>query len=280
MKTKILLFLALLTFNLWVFASSWNVDNSWNQTKEATIAWVDASKLNIVKIKLDTEVQTKDDLNLTSDLKIYKSLEIKNFWVDLNDSKKLNVELSNPLQKNTTYSFLSIYDIDWNMDFSVWDELNWVEIEASWDAKNISKVKIESPRKLTFFFKNDLTPSEDMEIKILKEIKIDKILLDSENNKQVNVILKDNLEENKKYILMMFELNSNKEKITILNNVYDFETKSDLKKEDTSKVLDKKVVDKVALNAAETPDTGPETNVLIFLTFIISTIVYFRRKKS
>jgi hypothetical protein len=37
-------------------------------------------------------------------------------------------------------------------------------------------------------------------------------------------------------------------------------------------------IEDVALNSAETPDTGPETTVLIILTLIVNTIFIFRKK--
>lgn len=37
-------------------------------------------------------------------------------------------------------------------------------------------------------------------------------------------------------------------------------------------------IEEVALNSAETPDTGPETTVLIMLTFLLNTVFIFRKK--
>ncbi len=271
MKTKIISFLLLLSFSYGAFAAD---------SKEATILSLDSSNSNIVKIATDTEF-VSTDLKLKSDLKIFKDLPLDKVEIDSNDKTKLDVNLKEELKPNTSYSFLSVYAIDWNIDFTTWDDISWVEIDNSAADENVSSVFLKSPKEIVLTFKNKLTPSKDLEVKLLRSLKINDVLIDADNDKQINILLTDTLEDSSNYILMLFEVDTKQWiKTTFLNGIYDFSTNKTLKKEKITELTKNKVLEKVALNAAETPDTWTSTNVLIFLTFIMSTIIFLKRKKS
>ena len=271
MKTKILSILLLLSFGLSAFAAN---------TQEATILDLDSSKENIVKITTDTEI-ISSELKLNGEVKIFKDLPLEKVEVDANDKTKLNVTLKEELKANTSYSFLSVYAIDWNIDFSLQDEVSGVEIENSSADENISSVFIKSPKELVLSFKSEITQSDDLEVKLLRELQISDVLIDADNEKQINMLLKDNLEADSNYILMIFEVVTKEGiKTTFLNWIYDFSTADWLTSEEVTELTKKKVLEDVALNAAETPDTWAETSVLVVLTLIMSSIIFLRRKKA
>lgn len=271
MKTKILSILLLLSFSLSAFAA---------KTQEATILDLDSSKENIIKISTDTEI-ISSDLKLKREVKIFKDLDLEKIEVDVNDNKKLNITLKEELKSNTSYSFLSVYGIDWNIDFSIQDEISGVEIENPSSDENISSVLIKSPKELVLNFKSEIKQSDDLEVKLLRELKISDVLIDADNEKQINMLLKDKLEADSNYILMLFEVVTKEWiKTTFLNWIYDFSTEDWLKTEEVTELTKKKVLEKVALNAAETPDTWAETSVLVVLTLIMSSIIFLRRKKA
>jgi hypothetical protein len=80
---------------------------------------------------------------------------------------------------------------------------------------------------------------------------------------------------------MLFEILTKEGlKTTFLNGIYDFSTGDNLWKKEINELTKEKVLEKVALNAAETPDTGAETSILFILTLIMSSIIFFKRKKA
>ncbi len=273
MKTKILSIFLALSLSLSAFAAD---------VKEATILDLDSSNANIIKVITDTEI-ISSDLKLNSEAKIFKDLSLDKVEIDTEDNKKLKIVLKEDLKANTSYSFLSVYGVDWNIDFSLENEVSWIEIENSLINENISSVFISSPKELILNFKSEIAQNEDLEVKLLRELKINEVLIDSDNEKQINILLNNLLESNSKYILMLFEVNTKEgEKITFLNSIYDFMTSEfDLKNNiDSNEIVKDKTLEKVALNAAETPDTWAETSVLFILTLIMSSIIFFRKKKA
>jgi len=271
MKTKILSILLALSLSLSAFAAD---------SKEATILNLDSSNTNILKVVTDTEI-VSSDLNLTYEAKVFKDLPLEKVEIDSEDNTKLKVTLKEDLKENTSYSFLSVYGIDWNIDFSLQDEVSWVEIENPSSDENISSVFISSPKELVFKFKSEIEQSDDLEVKLLRELKIKEALIDADNEKQINILLQDELEADSNYILMLFEV-ATKEwlKVTFLNGIYDFSTGDNLSKEEVDQLTKEKVLENVALNAAETPDTWAETSVLLIITLLMSSIIFFKRKKA
>jgi hypothetical protein len=81
-----------------------------------------------------------------------------------------------------------------------------VEIENASSDENISSAFIKSPKELVLKFKTEITQSDDIEVKLLRELQISDVLIDADNEKQINMLLNDNLEADSNYILMLFEV--------------------------------------------------------------------------
>jgi hypothetical protein len=71
---------------------------------------------------------------------------------------------------------------------------------------------------------------------------------------------------------------------TIKNYIYDFETqivnnnKASIPTNDS--IQKEKELQNTALNSATTPDTGPETWILLLFTFLLSSIVYIKKLRK
>jgi len=258
--------------SLLIFSNSFASDNN------LTILDVDSKNSNIIKIFVDNDIEAKDN-KLDSDLKIFEDTEIENISRDLDNNKKINITLKEDLEKNTNYSLLPIVWVEWNLDFKIWDSIDWLKITWS-DLDWIEEIFIKDSKHLSVIFTKTIE-SNEIDIKILKEYTIKSILLNSENKKEIDVLLEKQLKENKKYLLMMFSvINSSNLEYNINNYIYDFKTSKVLSKEELQKddkIKQEQELNNVALNSAETPDTWPETWILFLLTFIFSSIIYFKK---
>lgn len=240
---------------------------------------IDSSNYNIVKLFMDKEINS-NSLSLNWDIKLFKDMNIANSVRSLENDKEVIIDLKDELTRNTSYSILAVFGVEWTIDFNIKDVIDGLEILWDWTTW-IEKVNIINSKKLKITFSDKIT-SDQIDIKILKEKSIKNIQIDSKNNKVVNVNLNDNLEDSSKYLFMLFSFTTKEgDNYNIENNIYDFSTKSSLKKadiEEIKEVDDKNKTWNVALNSAETPDTWAETWILILATFLLSNFIYFRKK--
>lgn len=268
---------------------------------ELNIVSVSSTWPNLVKILLDTPVVSDSDI-LTWDTKVYKDIKVDNIQKDLELWTKISINLAEPLMPNTSYSFLSVYGLEGNMDFTLWEEIDGVEIQNPDSIENVASIFIFNSNNIEVNFKEPVI-SDDIDVKVLKDLSIWDTSLNLENKTELNLSVQDSLEENSNYILMMFSLNTLEgTELSFLNGIYDFSTETFIEEvieeqimtEDTSTGdLDTEImpevsedtwenlnweVEDLALNAAQTPDTWAETWILIALTFIMSSIIFVRRK--
>lgn len=251
---------------------------------------VNSSNSSLLKVFLDTEVESFSK-DLSGDVKVFKDVKTELVEKNIDDNTKLNILLSEELKPNTSYSFLSVYGVEGNIDFTLWDELSWVEINNPDSNENASSVFISSPTELEVVFKTSIVP-EDIDVKVLRWLSVESTTLNLDDKRELNVAMQDPLEETSDYILMLFSLTTTEwDDLSITNSIYDFKTMTfseesldtpmeniipEVSDEDGVN-LDWDVHD-VALNAAETPDTWAETWVLFALTFIMSSIIFIRRR--
>ncbi|MDD3645861.1 MAG: hypothetical protein PHH06_00475 [Candidatus Gracilibacteria bacterium] len=257
---------------------------------------VDSQTSSKVKAILSSEVQTGTGLyQLNGDVKIFKDIEISSIETSVDDNTKLFITLSGSLESNTSYSFLSVYGVEGNMDFFIANQIEGTYVDNFDEEENVSSIIVSSPNSLEVTFKTPLTGSE-FDVKILKNLRVNSIELNPENKLELNFVMQDLLEENSNYILMMFTLMTMEgNELTFSNGIYDFQTTTFIEQtlvqepviveeiipevvEDSGETLDGEI-EEVALNAAETPDTGAQTWVLLLMTFILSSL-YFLRKRA
>ncbi len=255
----------------------------------ATIDKIEALNNNSVELTASPDV-IFSDIDITWEVKILKDIPVSFSVKDSENLKKVLINLSSDLIANTSYSLISILWASGNIDFSIWDFLQW-EIEninlLDWE-EWIEKVDIVDSRTMELYFTNDLT--EDLfEFKILSEIKTTG--LKSEWNNKLQLEIEEALERSTNYIVMILSLEDvNWDDLTFDEDLHDFTTPSNLTQaipEEENEVAavftepvtpDEWNVEEVALNSAGTPETGTTTSILILLAVIVNSVFFFRKK--
>ncbi len=274
-KFKILLFLTLsflLTSN--TFAS--------------TIDKVEVIDNNTVQLTASDDVKFSPDY-VEWDIKVLKDIPVSYSTKDETNFKKVTLNLWSDLIANNSYSLISILGAEGNIDFTIWDYLegeitnSLLQNGEEW----IEKINIIDSRTIELYFTSDLE-DDIFEFKILSEVPT--IRLISEWNNILDVEIKDNLEKETDYILMILSLEDTNGNALVFNeDLYDFSTTSNLvsdvaekeivlaaAKEDEEK--DEWNIAEVALAKEETPDTGAATWVLVLLTAIVNWAFFLRKK--
>ncbi len=272
-KFKILLFLLLtsmLTGN--TFASS--------------IERIETIDNNTVQITASNDVVFSDSF-VEWDIKILKDINVSFNDKDKNNTRKVLLNLSDGLEANTSYSLITILGANWNIDFNIWDYLEWdivnplLEVGDEW----IEKISIIDSKTIELYYNYDLADNM-FEYKILSDIPTSWLF--SEWNNVVELGINWNLEKNSEYILMILSLEDIKWNVLIFDeDLYNFTTSNNLIEDVESKDIVLAAakeetatwnVEAVALASDETPDTGSATWVLILLTVIVN-LGFFLRKK-
>ena len=242
---------------------------------------LDSSNSNLLKIFVDKNIEG-DSMWITGDIKLFKDLKSSNIVKELEWNKIVDITLINELEKNTSYSLLSVYWADWTIDFKISDLLNWLEILWDWTT-GVDKVNIIDSKNLKITFSNDII-WDDIDIKILKEYSLNWLKINDENNKILDVNISDKLDTDSNYLIMLFSFTTvNGINYIISNSIYDFSTswslnEATIKNEEI--INDEDKTWNIALNSAETPDTWAETWILLLWTFLLSNFIYFRKKIS
>lgn len=257
------------------------LNNTFAEDINTSIIDLDSTNSNLIKIFLDKEIISTGN-TISWDIKVFKDLNSTNIVKDLENNKIITINLANELEKNTSYSLLSVYWAEWTIDFKIWDIINGLEINGDWTTW-VSKINIIDSKTIKVLFEKDILWN-DIDIKILKEYSVSSLTINEENKKVLEWKLTNNLDENSKYLIMLFSFTiSEWNNYIIDNSIYDFTTSWNLKEANIIKqkeIKDEQKTWNIALNSAETPDTGPETWILLLATFLLSNFVYFRKKLS
>ncbi|PIE85570.1 hypothetical protein CSA08_01310 [Candidatus Gracilibacteria bacterium] len=259
---------------------------------------VDVKDDKTMDVSLNDEVQFTQG-KITGDIKVLKDISISMSSKDFEELSKVVLTLDKSLEKNANYSLLSIFGADGSIDFTTGENISGVELVNSESVdiseQGIVKVNIVNPTTVEVYFSEDLE-GEEFEFKLLKEVNIDSLSSIGKNN--ITVKLSSRLESATDYMLVLVSLtDSNGLELSFDEDIFDFSTPDELVKtkvtEDEAAALslnsagdetnledNDNFIDNVASNVTETPDTGAETWVLLFGTFILNTFYYFYRKKS
>lgn len=275
-KIKVLILLAIFTIFTWnAFAS--------------TIDTIEAIDNNTIELTASEDV-IFSDVNVVWNIKLLKDIPVSFSTKDPANFKKIVLNLSSDLTSNTSYSLITILWADWNIDFNIWDYLEWESVNDNLLAgeKWLEKVNIIDSRTMELYFTYDLT-DDIFEFKILSEIKVDS--LKSEWNNKVRLEISKNLEKQTAYIIMILSIdNAMGTAITLNEDLYDLVTPANLiidipeeqvviaSSEEQPKIIEEWNVVEVALDAAWTPETGTATWILVILAIILN-LAFFLRKK-
>lgn len=267
-----------------IFISSLYISNAYS----ASIENIQAIDTKTVKVIASQDV-VFSDIKVYGDVRVLKDMEISNVSKDSVNPRKLRLTLSSDLYLNSSYSLIWVIWAEWNIDFSLEKNFSWETINPNYynESKIMEKVVIVDSRTIDVLYNYDLTSSL-YEFKLLSELKMDSISSTWNNVLDLNLVTP--LEKSSSYMIMVSWLeNIDGKEIDLTSNIYDFTTNSNLvEKSNSSQVVEQVAtqvttntepsIEDIALNAAETPDSGAETWFVMLLTFLVSTF-YFTRNR-
>ncbi len=274
-KMKLFLVLVILSMLFWT-------------TNAATIDKIEAIDNNTIQFTASSEVLFSD-INVEWDIKLLKDIPVSFSVKDIENFKKIIINLWDDLITNNSYSLITILWANWNIDFTT-PEYLWGEIINSnlLDGEEwLEKINIIDSRTIELFFNTDLV--EDIfEFKILSDIATEWLV--SSWNNVLNLDISESLEESTLYIIMILSLKDVMWNILSFDeDLYDLLTPEVLIKDINTKkvvipVIEEEIaveewnIEEIALNSAKTPETGTATSVLILLAVIANLAFFFRKK--
>lgn len=245
------------------------------------IDFVDTKTLSVELNSSQTNFSTE-----SSEVKILQDLVITNTYINVDDTKKVSLELATDILDNTNYSLISVTEwMDNSIDFLYMSGTSIINNSLKIWENFIDYINIIDSKNIEIVFSKELSV-ENIEFKIFKELEIDNIFFDTIN---LNVKLVNDLLSNQNYIMVLFLMDELNNEIELENGLYEFTTPefeitSTINEEDVS--LDSassgswENIEEVAMEVTKTPDTWTKTNILLFLTFILTLSLILIRKKS
>lgn len=281
MKTINKLFALLVLVLMWIWSAS-----------AATIEKLEALDNVTVELTANSDI-TFPTTDIKGDVKLLKDIPVSFSAKDVENLKKVTVNLSGDLKINTSYSLISIIWAEWNIDFNIWETLAWEIANANLTPEEdwITKINIVDARTVELYFTKDLS-EETFEFKILSEVET-KWLRSQGNNKLIIDSAKP-LDKSTNYIVMVLSLeDASGNPVTFEEDLYDFATTdsliekvapevapvtaTELVNTQSWEVLDWNV-EEVAMNAVAFPKTGAEAGIVILIA-LVANVAFFVRKK-
>lgn len=247
---------------------------------------------------------------IDSEIKFLKNVEVTYVEKDFNDQNKLILNLNTDLEPKKIYNLITIIWPDINFDFVTWDSLidfevpniNNLNSQEQW----LNRLVIKDEKTIELYF-NSILQWDEFEFRLLNELNIKK--MSSNLNNVIYLNLNDNVEKLTDYLIMLLLVEDNSwnevvfdevlyEKQTDENVIMIEDEEEDLVDEwlvdnwieldsaqeepiiedDNVENWNENILEDVALQSEETPDTWPETTILFLLTFGITTVIYIRKK--
>ncbi len=249
-----------------------------------------------------------------SDVKLFRDMAITQATKNLDDAKKVTLELSQDfVQDGSMYNLFSVTATEGSIDFAATAETATYANPDTTSA--LTSVMLVSPTTLELTFNADLVENE-FEFKLLKEVKQTGLFFDGTH---LNVSLEKSLGVNTNYFFMFLSLKDEaKNEIEVVNSMYDFLTPATFKDLEESMTASGEVVaeetpvmtevvneetpavesesmtgsveettpteelpiEEVAATVDTTPDTWAKTNILLALTLLLSLGYFVARKKA
>jgi hypothetical protein len=267
-----------------------------------------------IKVLSETSIQvTLDWVNALSeplswDLKVLKDLSVASAQKSTTNEKVVSITLSSSLLPETSYSLLSVFGAEGNMDFVTKKEFANAEFPNT-DSQNtsIEKIVLKDAKTIEVYYKLAIK-SEELDYKILSNLWVNSMQVNPNDSKTMILTLQNKLEQNLNYILMLisFKDGSGNEidfsewivdfksgefsllpSLPVTNNTGTLAT-TNLPELNAAALIgestpesqvEQKLVEEVAGQVSETPHTGPETWFVILGTLLMATFLTFARKK-
>ena len=226
---------------------------------------------------------------LDADIQVFKDVEISYANRDLVDYNQAIISLHEDILPGSNYSLIGIFGADGTIDFTTGETVSGYE--ATWnpsDTSGIFRLEILDPKTINVFFHTPLD-QENLEFKLLNNVLFDAPQIAEINN--ISLSLRHELQSASSYILLILSLSDISGIVFLDEELYDFSTPLDLtapwSKPTLAEIIqeneiveaEEEIID-IALNAAETPDTGASTWVLLLLTIIANIAFYITKKQK
>ncbi len=280
-KNKVLqILIFILTFSIFLYANAADVNL---KIKDVAKQWE-----NTLKVNFDTKLP--ESWIHTGEMKIFKDLSINKSTKDTIMNNKIIVSLNDEIKIWNTYNIFSVFWVDGSADFIVEDGLTIKMLSELTEPQWITKVTLIDNKTLELYFKNPLIWNE-FEFKWLEDLNVKEI-----KSLSWSIILETSsqIENKKDYILIFMSLADNlwnnyflSESIhnfTIWNDIVNPVTEPSKLTWQVENLWNTENwtwnIENIAVIAEETPDTGPETWILMLLTLIINSIYFLTRKFS
>lgn len=277
----------------WV-VSTWALINTWNTISPLKIDWIDFLDNKTLSIKLSNQLEW---ISKDSEVKILEDLSVASSVKDIDNAKKVKVTLTSDLITWSSYSLVSVSEwVDSSIDFTLWDNKTKIlNPEFDKNATSIEYISVLDNKTIEVYFNKDIKATS-VEFKMFKELKVENTFLDTTN---LNVKLLDNLASKNDYIAILSLKDLNSKDIEIVNSLYDFVTPEfpEVKVETNTWAIDTlsgssltwttlswattwSWVEELAMAAKNTPDTWAKTNILIFMTLLLTLGLFVFRKNA
>lgn len=255
----------------------------------AAISKIEALDNNTIELTASEDV-VFSDTDIEAEIKLLKDIDVSFSARDPENPKKVLLNLTSDIISNTSYELISILWAEWNVDFSIWDFLEWeiMNKELSKGEVGIEKINVVDSKTIELFFTNDLE-DEVFEFKIYSEVSTNWVK--SEWNNKLTLEVTKNLELSTSYIVMIILLkDASWTEISLDETLYDLTTPETLEKiveeeeviiaetEEKPEVIADGNVEEVALSRDETPETGTTTSVLVILALLVNLGFFIRKK--
>jgi len=265
-----------------------------------TVFWANIANIEKVSVlsqnSLNVAFTWKLDIvdgKVEGDMKVLKDISIQKTEKSPVADNVVSITLSEELTPNTSYSVLSVFWAEGNIDFAIGKKITWAEfINTDPENKNIDKLVVKDATEIDIYYKIALV-WEDFEYKVLSWLWIDTL---SKKGSDITVSVKNPISPDSNYIIMLLSLKDNLGKeISFDDGIFDFETQ-EINKEAlqilsfsgaqlpqewlNSAKEEKGNLKEVAMKTTEIPDTWAETWVLIIWTLIINSFIFSARRKK
>lgn len=268
------------------------------------IGYSNASATSIEAVEVTTGKEVRVTLTgaslisseITGDIKTLKDIAVEEALKSLDSDKVVNITLAEELAPNNSYSLLSIFGSEGNIEFSLWEKIENVEfMNTSVEASQIEKLVVRDSKNIDVYYKLGLA-SNEFEYKILSNTAVENMKVE---DGVLVLTLKNDLVSNSNYILMILSLKDEMgNAVTFEDGLFDFTTGEivptvveSVEEEVTEElnaaaeevvVLAEEVVpniEKVAMQAEVTPDAGAETWVLLLATFLFNNVYFVAKRR-
>lgn len=259
----------------------------WVYANALQITWLQVTDNKNISIEFNQDFK---ELWSESEIKFLEDLMVVSSSLDEKNPKKINIEILAPLEKEKSYSIVSVSEwLDISMDFNnSWNSEKIMNTNILKDEISIEYISILPNNTIELFLNQNIPTGAILDFKFFKELKSKSI---SKDWQKILVNVYENLTPKKAHIAILSLKDTTNSEILVENGLYDFTTPETINSipENIVPVSEwsniqpientPPTTEEIALNATATPPTGTKTNILLFIAFLSTFwFIYFNKK--